>query len=101
MRRAKEPGVIAPDGLTLPELPANMGWRNPVRGDAFDRDEWQLYRLGSGDSINLATIRRVQPDAYTVSMAGQGGAVAPLSLYLAAAAFAMAAEWARRYAPAP
>ncbi|MBB4126210.1 hypothetical protein GGR77_001500 [Xanthomonas translucens] len=97
LRRAKEPGVIAPEGVTLPELPEDMGWRNPVRGDAFDRDEWQLYQIEPGASINLATIRREKAggDAALLSLKGELASQVPLPL---AQAFDVAAEHARQAA---
>lgn len=48
LRRSQEPNVIAPEGVTLPELPIGMNWHNPVVGQSTDRDEWNLLRVGPG-----------------------------------------------------
>lgn len=60
LRRSKEPLVIAPLELpVLPTLPRNHGWRNPVRGDYYQRDVWELYRVDPHASATLATVQRV------------------------------------------
>lgn len=79
MRRAKEPGVIAPDGVTLPELPENMGWRNPMRGDSFVRDEWQVYQLGRGIRSGMSTEQ--QPIAYSINDAAKAIGISRADMY--------------------
>ncbi|NIJ87011.1 hypothetical protein FHY35_004061 [Xanthomonas arboricola] len=56
LRRSREPSVIAPEGMTLPELPQRLGWRNPMRGDHYVRNEWELYRVSSIDAYTIATV---------------------------------------------
>lgn len=59
LRRSKEPLVIPPQELAaLPLLPADHGWRNPVRGDDYDRNTWEAYRSAPHDSATLATVQR-------------------------------------------
>ena len=70
IRRSKEPLVIAPAELPdLPVLPPGHGWRNPVRGDYYVRDEWELYRMHPEASITLAVIHRLDAGSFSVHLA--------------------------------
>jgi len=94
LRRSQEPSVIAPDGVTLPELPANMNWLNPVRGDRFDRDEWNLLLVGAGETVVIARIQRERPGQTGALLTLKGGSAMPTTLPIAQA-FVVAAEFAR------
>ncbi len=58
LQRSKEPSVIAPEGLTLPELPAGMNWHNPVVRENVNRSEWEILRVGPGGADVLARVSR-------------------------------------------
>lgn len=70
LRRSKEPLVVAPSDMPdLPALPPEHGWRNPMRGDYYVRDEWQLYRMHPEASITLAVIHRIDTGSFSVHLA--------------------------------
>jgi len=94
LRRHAEPDVLPPTGLSdLPPLPDDgLGWRNPVRGDAYERREWAVYIDHPGGSITLARVRQQQDGGFEVS-AGMAFAkvVDPQAAFELAAGWAMAA----------
>ena len=62
--------MIAPAELPdLPVLPPGHGWRNPMRGDYYVRDEWELYRMHPEASITLAVIHRLDAGSFSVHLA--------------------------------
>lgn len=96
LQRSKEPGVIAPEGVTLPVLPRGMNWNNPVIGEKVDREQWDVLRVGAGDSDVLARVRRNGASEADVSLRIAGSPVIPPAVTLPIAqAFAVAAEYAR------
>ena len=99
LRRSQEPGVIAAEGVTLPELPAGMNWHNPVVGESIDRNEWNVLRVGPGGADVLARVRRNQAGGADVSLTITGSPVIspPVSLPITQA-FEVAAEYARSLA---
>lgn len=68
-------------------MPENWGWRNPVRGYDYVRDEWELYRVHPNGSDVLATIR-MRDGIYLVTGTGD----APRETADAVQAVAWAAE---------
>ncbi|AZR35235.1 hypothetical protein NX08_012935 [Xanthomonas vasicola] len=91
MRRSKEPCVIPPNGLLdFPHLPAGMGWRDPVRGQDYDRSEWEVYIVLPHASVVLARVNQPADQAFEVR-AGAG----PARCGTAASAFALALAWAK------
>lgn len=58
LRRAQEPSVIPPEGVTLPDLPEGMNWLNPVIGDSYARDVWNIIRILPGGAVTIASITR-------------------------------------------
>lgn len=99
LQRSKEPSVIAPEGVTLPSLPRGMNWNNPVIGDKFEREEWNLLRVGPGGADVLARVRRNGATEADVSLMIAGSPVIPPAVTLPIAqAFEVAAEFARNSA---
>lgn len=99
LRRSREPSVIAPEGVTLPELPVGMNWLNPVVGNDTDRDQWCLIRASAGGAEVLARIRRNKMGGADVSLSIAGSPVIPPAVTLPIAqAFEVAAEFARNAA---
>ncbi len=99
LRRSQEPGVIAAEGMTLPELPAGMNWHNPVVGENIDRNEWDVLRVGPGGADVLARVRRNQAGGADVSLTITGSSAIPPPVSLPIAqAFEVAAEYARSLA---
>ncbi len=99
LRRSQEPSVIAPDGVTLPDLPIDMNWLNPVVGQNANRDEWCLLRVGPGGAEVLARVRRNEMGGADVSLSIAGSPVIPPAVPLPIAqAFEVAAEFARNLA---
>jgi hypothetical protein len=96
LRRSQEPNVIAPEGVTLPELPTGMNWHNPVVGESTDRDEWTLLRVGPGGATVLARVRRNGASEADVSLMIAGSTFVPPPVTLPIAqAFDVAAKFAR------
>lgn len=96
LQRSKEPSVIAPEGVTLPPLPPNMTWHNPVIGGDVDRGEWCLLRVGPGGADVLARVRRNGEAEAAVWLTIAGSPVIPPPVTLPIAqAFEVAAEFAR------
>ncbi len=96
LQRSKEPTVIAPEGLTLPDLPPGMNWLNPVLGEHIDRDQWMILRLHPGGSDAVATVRRGEPGHADVTLPVAGSPLVPPPVTLPIAqAFEVAAEFAR------
>jgi hypothetical protein len=96
LQRSKEPSVIAPDGLTLPDLPAGMNWHNPIVGHEINRSEWQILRVGPGGADVLASVRRNGADDADVLLKTLGSSLIPPPVTLPIAqAFEVAAEFAR------
>ncbi|WP_238691651.1 hypothetical protein [Xanthomonas arboricola] len=95
LRRSQEPGVIAPEGVTLPDLPIGMTWHNPIVGQNIDRDEWEVLRVGPGGADVLARIRRNQAGGADVWLTIAGSPVIPPPVTLPIAqAFEVAAMFA-------
>jgi len=93
LRRAREPRVILPDGLTeMPSLGHSIfndrGWRNPLRGDHFDRSLWEAYRVGPEPARVLASVQLAPDGTFEVSSGGAFAKVADPQ-----AAFELAAGW--------
>lgn len=83
--------VIAPEGMTLPELPASMNWLNPVIGNDTDRGQWLLLRANPGGSDVFARIERVRHDEGHVLATRHLNSESPIALPIAQA-FELAAE---------
>lgn len=99
LQRSKEPSVIAPEGLALPELPAGMNWHNPVVGESVNRSEWEVLRVGPGGADVLVRVRRNGASEADVSLKVAGSPVIPPAVTLPIAqAFEVAAEFARNSA---
>lgn len=97
LQRSKEPSVIAPEGLKLPDLPAGMNWHNPIVGHEIDRGEWEILRVGPGGADVLASVRRNGAGEADVSLKNAEGPLIPPPITLPIAqAFGVAAEFARR-----
>ncbi|APO93711.1 hypothetical protein OR60_07465 [Xanthomonas vesicatoria] len=90
LRRSNEPHAIIPASLVrLPLLPAALGWRNPVRGDDYDRFEWQIYIVLPHASVTLARVIALADVSFEFRA---GDAYARLDC--AAPGFELAAAWA-------
>ncbi|WP_253275187.1 hypothetical protein, partial [Xanthomonas vasicola] len=97
LQRSKEPSVIAPEGVTLPELPVGMHWLNPVIGNDIDRGQWNVLRVGPGGADVLASVRRNVTGDADVSLKKVGSPLIPPPVTLPIAqAFEVAAEFARK-----
>ncbi len=97
LQRSKEPGVIAPEGLALPGLPAAMNWHNPVVGENINRGEWQILRVGPGGADVLASVRRNGTGDADVALNKVESPLIPPHVTLPIAqAFELAAEFARK-----
>jgi len=96
LQRSKEPGVIAPEGLSLPDLPAAMNWHNPVVGENINRGEWQILRVGPGGADVLASVMRNGAGDADVSLKIVRSPLMPPPITLPIAqAFEVAAQFAR------
>lgn len=100
LQRSREPSVIAPEGMALPELPQRLGWRNPMRGDHYVRNEWELYRVSSIDSYTIATVRLEQAGERAALLTFRVPPEPARSMSLAQA-FEAAAEFASRLGQDP
>lgn len=98
LQRTKEPSLVAPDGVTLPELPEPHAWRNPVHGDCYDRGEWEIYRVEPGGSVTVARVRASGAESYAVDLRSAG---VTESRTCGPEAFDVAAAWCREYHPRP
>lgn len=72
LQRSREPPVIPPAGLTeMPSLGYSLvkdrGWRNPLRGDHFDRSLWEAYQVGCETARVLSSVRLVADGTFEVS----------------------------------
>lgn len=98
LQRSKEPSVIAPEGLTLPDLPAGMNWHNPVVGENVNRGEWEILRVGPGGADVVARVRRNQSGEANVYVPIPGSASVPEPVtYPIAQAFEVVAQFARNW----
>lgn len=96
LQRFSEPSVIAPEGVTLPELPPDMNWHNPVRGESIIRDEWEILRVGPAGTDALARVRRNQAGEGDLYLPVPGNPLVPAPVaWPLAQAFELAAEAAR------
>jgi len=94
LRRSREPRVIPPAGLDeMPSLGHSIfndrGWRNPLRGEYFDRSLWEAYRVGPESAQVLASVQVVADGTFEVSSGEVFAKVADSQ-----AAFELAAGWA-------
>lgn len=97
LQRSKEPNVIAPEGLTLPDLPAGMNWHNPVVGENVNRGEWEILCVGPRGADVLASVRRNGESDADVSLNNVASPLIPPPITLPIAqAFEVAAEFARK-----
>lgn len=86
--------MILPTGLTeMPSLGYSLakdrGWRNPLRGEHFDRSLWEAYRTGPESSRVLSSVRRLEDGTFEVNSAEAFAKVTDPQ-----AAFELAAGWA-------
>ncbi|WP_435013025.1 hypothetical protein [Xanthomonas arboricola] len=86
--------------MALPKLPGNMGWRNPVRGNDYVRNEWELYRVSSIDAYTIATVRLEQAGERAAVLTFRAPPEPARSMSLAQA-FEAAAEFASRLGQEP
>lgn len=99
LRRSQEPNVIAPEGITLPDLPNRMNWHNPVIGDRTDRDRWDVLNVGPGGAVVVASVHRGEQHYAEVFLPIPGSPLVPAPRTLPIAqAFEVAAEFARTLA---
>ncbi|MCD9095641.1 hypothetical protein LU699_05455 [Luteimonas fraxinea] len=94
LRRSQEPRVIPPAGLAeMPSLGHSIfndrGWRNPLRGDYFDRSLWEAYQVGPESARVLAGVQLAADGMFEVSSGDAFAKVADPQ-----AAFELAAGWA-------
>ncbi|MDR6992454.1 hypothetical protein [Luteimonas sp. 3794] len=86
--------MIPPAGLAeMPSLGDSVyndrGWRNPLRGEHFDRSLWEAYRIRADSAPALASVRLVDDGTFEVSSSAAFAKVADPQ-----AAFELAAGWA-------
>jgi len=67
----------------------DRGWRNPLRGDYFDRSLWEAYRTGPESSRVLASVQLAIDGTFEVRTA-----LAFAKVVDTQAAFELAAGWA-------
>lgn len=90
LRRSSEPSVILPTGLVQPPLlPMDMGWRNPVRGYDYIRNEWHAYIVLPDASYSYACVWLLEDRSFEVRSNGSYARVRDPR-----AAFELAAAWA-------
>ncbi|KAB7769371.1 hypothetical protein CKY51_07240 [Xanthomonas maliensis] len=81
----------------LPDLPAGLHWLNPVVGEATDRGQWDLLRVGPGGADVVASVRLTESGQAELSLRIPGNdLVQPPAMLPIAHAFEVAAEFGRK-----